>query len=696
MGTLYFFIFQLLGILGIRILFPKEKNGFCLLLGSVTGSFCLQWLPILFSFPIGFTKTAHILGLISLILLFVVLLIVKWYRKETLFPKRQGNASFSPVRFIKEHPCILLIAGVYLYMVCVLWHHTLTPLDGAYMTGQCTYGDMNMHLGFITSIARQKFFPPEYSILPGTKLAYPFLSDSISSSVYLMGASLKWAYLLPMYVALLQVFFGVYLLSMYLLENKNKSILAYILFFFNGGFGIFYFVTKGFHHTNFTRIFTEFYQTPTNYVDGNIQWHNILVDMLIPQRATLFGWAILFPLLYLLLKALKEQRRAYFIPAGILAGGLPLIHTHSFLALGILCCGFLLLDLKRQSDEKKISFIVRFFIVAAVLGALYAISLKMYSDAPLDNNVIFTIGILLVLAFLIYLLYYLVKNISKRIWLTWGVFLGIVLILALPQLFGFTFQQATGDQFTRGGFDWANAGDNYIVFAVKNYGIMFFLVLGVFLAGSRKQLAILLPATFLWLVSEFILFQPNSYDNNKILLAAYLFFCIAVSDFVFDKVREWCKNRYLSWGILTIIIFLGSISALLTMGREAVSEYELYSKGYVEAAAFIEKNTDVDDTFLTATNHNNVVASLTGRDIVCGSSSYLYYHGVNYTQNEADVKTMYEVPNSRASLFQKYGVDYIVVGPNETANYQIPDYDSLIQSYPIVFNQDGVILLHVQ
>lgn len=106
----------------------------------------------------------------------------------------------------------------------MLTGHTLSAGEGLSLhSGQSTYGDMNMHLGFITSIAKQQIFPPEYSILPGTKLAYPFLSDSISSSLYLFGTSLRVAYLVPMYAALAQVFFGMYAVAKTIYTNLGLS-----------------------------------------------------------------------------------------------------------------------------------------------------------------------------------------------------------------------------------------------------------------------------------------------------------------------------------------------------------------------------------------------------------------------------------------------------------------------------------------
>ena len=75
--------------------------------------------------------------------------------------------------------------------------------------------------------------------------------------------------------------------------------------------------------------------------------------MLIPQRATLFGWAMLFPILILLYRAVEEKSTLYFAAAGVLAGGLPLIHTHSFLALGVMCAGFVILTMRKNAKEAK-------------------------------------------------------------------------------------------------------------------------------------------------------------------------------------------------------------------------------------------------------------------------------------------------------------------------------------------------------
>lgn len=695
-GTLYLLAYQILGILIAMMLLKRERICFTFLIGSVIGSISLQWLPILCSFFLNFTRASHIAALLCML---VVTALVAWFTKGTPILDK-SKFCFQPKKLLVDHPVLLLLAPLYIYVIYVLHTHTLPMVDGAMHTGQCTYGDMNMHLGFITSIANQGTFPPEYSILPGTKLAYPFLSDSISSSVYLWGTSLTTSYLLPMYIALLQVFFGMYTLSTEILKKKGKAFLAFALFFLNGGFGFYYFITDGLNSPNFTRIFTEFYQTPTNLVDKNIRFTNIVVDMLIPQRATLFGFAILFPLLALLWKAKSDiTNRRYYVLAGVIAGALPMIHTHSFMALGLLCVGWLLLEVMENARKKPVSdkpnYILRIVVTTAILCFMSVLTAFQHSNFNrIDDKIIFVIGICGMAFILVTLIFFLVKGWKKDLLHTWGIFLLVVLVLALPQLFYWTFRQASGEGFIRGGLGWSNEYNSYMMFYFKNLGITFLLLLAGVILAPWKKLKIVLPAFVIWMLAEFILFQPNPYDNNKLLLVGFLFICIFGAD-VATELIEKCKHHAAHIALFAGVIFLGTFAGVLTMGREAVSDYELYSKDYVDAAAYVEENTEPTDTLLTATNHNNAIASLTGRNIVCGSGSFLYYHGLNYGDADFAVTTMYQDAAQRDILLKQYHVKYIVIGPSEIGTYQIGDTSSFDQSYEKVYEQGTVKIYKV-
>lgn len=704
-GIAYFLAFQILGIILALCLFQKEKLCLTLLMGSVLGSFALQWLPAMYAFIFNFTVRAHLFAFITFV---AIVLLAARLGKGTLLNGRK--IQFNVKTLVQENPALFVLIPLLVFVYYILLRCTIPYIDGIMHSGQSTYGDMSMHLGFVTSIAKQKDFPPDYSILPGTRLAYPFLSDSISSSVYLWGTSLRTAYLLPMFFAMLQVFFSVYTLAKKIIchyggSYRGKSILAFILFFFNGGLGFVYFINKGFFSENFTRIFTAFYETPTNYVSSNIQWHNIICDMLIPQRATLFGWTILFPVLILLWRGVKEKNKLYFVVAGILSGGLTLIHTHSFLALGILCASYVILDLI-TNGKKAWNFHIpvwgRLVLVGAALCGLTWISLQQMSETPLESGTLFAIGAGVAAVLVLFLIAALYYFFDKEIVIRWGIFLGLVLVIALPFLFTFTFRQASGDNFVRGFFNWNNSTpetmDNYIVFYLKNMGVMFVLSILVLIFGTKKQIRTMLPALALWLICEFVLFQPNPYDNNKLMLVSYFFFCVAAADFVWDTIPslfEKSKNALRAMRAVTVsfVAILGAFAAILTMGREAVADYQLFDANYIRLGQWVEENTEPDDVFLTDTNHNNVIAALTGRNIVCGSGSFLFFHGLDYEQQEDDVRIMYEDPASREDLLDQYNVSYIVIGPTEYASYSIPDLASMAEQYEIVYGENGIFVL---
>jgi TctA family transporter len=99
-----------------------------------------------------------------------------------------------------------------------------------------------------------------------------------------MGASLRYAYILPMVAAFLQILGSVYLLAHTILRSRSKALLTYLFFFLNGGLGFFYFINWS-QDGGYTLkdIFTGFYTTPTNLVDHNIRWVNVIADMFLQE-----------------------------------------------------------------------------------------------------------------------------------------------------------------------------------------------------------------------------------------------------------------------------------------------------------------------------------------------------------------------------------------------------------------------------
>ena len=186
------------------------------------------------------------------------------------------------------------------------WTHNIRPQDGALYVGQSTYGDLPLHMGIITSL-RNASFPPQYSILPGTRLAYPFLADSLSTSFLMMGMNLRWALVFPGTMMMALVFWGYLLLAHRMADRPHAAVLAALLVFLNGGLGFLYSfdmlgVSLGTPGSNemqmgtwldrLRTILQGWYQTPVNHAEFttyNLRWSNIIADMFVPQRTF---WAV--------------------------------------------------------------------------------------------------------------------------------------------------------------------------------------------------------------------------------------------------------------------------------------------------------------------------------------------------------------------------------------------------------------------
>lgn len=680
-GTLYFLFFQIIGFLFAQFILRSKSLLTRALCGSVLGSVLLAWIPALFAFFFDFSIISHICAVLLCYAVILILFLLRLPHAGLSFPAA-GRIKYT----LGKHRVFLIISGFTFALFCVMLStHSFPMLEDGMHTGQCTYGDMNMHLGFITSIARQQTFPPYYSIAPGTKLSYPFLCDSISSSIYIWGASLRWAYMLPMYFAFLQVITAFYSIAFTWFKKASEATFAWFLFFFNGGMGVVYFIDWSNERLyTFRNIFTEYYQTPTNLINNNIRWVNIIVDMLLPQRATLFGYAVLFTCIWLLWRCAFNKEYDLFPVTAVLTASLPMIHTHSFLAMGIISACWLLVFLMRGISLKHLPkypgriLLTAFLLFMCTLQILVEKGL-LTGSAQLLSICIAVPGILIILG-LRYLLLFIRQNGIRSIISTWGIYLCIILLLALPQLCYWTFSQTSNDGFLTGHFNWGNLGDNYLWFYIKNWGIILLLLIPAICHSTHRDLGILTAGFFIWFIVELVCFSPNPYDNNKLLYVAYAFFCCISAKYgcyVYRRIKSipgtkiWC----------TLFLFLCSVSGILSVIREVISDHTLYSAAHVAAAVYVDQNTPVDSTFLTSDRHVNEIAALTGRNIVSGSPSFLGPHGVYDDERAKDVQTMFESPKTSENLFQQYSVDYIMISSWERSCYNLEEdvFDTMFE-----------------
>jgi len=652
-GILYFLVFEVCGMGIVHFLLPRVRPIARGWLGLCLGLALMMWLPALFAFLLKFTVAAHLCAL----LLIFLLTGGAWYFRQ----KGVESAAFSDAdkqlgRMLLSVALPLTVLGAYLQ-----YTHVLRPTaEGALYVGQSTYGDLPLHLSIATSL-RNAAFPPDYSILPGALLTYPFLTDSLSTSFLLMGCSLQIAMVFPGIVMMGLTFSGYLILAERMAKTWKGAVLAALFFFINGGLGFVYLFdmqgmalgTVGQNELQSVEglwerirlVMNGWYQTPANHAEFttyNLRWSNVIADMMIPQRTTLGGWCQVIPCIYLLYDSLLPQGQALpekvnlnkdgpvgvfirrevpcrqLILLGIWAGMLPMINTHCFLALGLLSAGWMAYDFIRCRGQRK------------------------------------------------------------KALLHWGIFGGLAVLCAAPQLFTWTFNQAVGNEnFLQFQFNWVNGSqgmlDGYFWFYLKNIGIPFVLILLALLEKNQKRRFLASGAFVIFLAAELIQFQPNIYDNNKLLYIWYMICCVIAADYGLELLGK-LKGLRAKPVIAALCAFACFFTGALSIAHEAVSNWQMFSKAEVEAADYIEESTPEHAVFLSGTQHINFVSSLAGRRIVCGPDTWLYFHGFNTWDRQADIRAFYADPYGNLEVLAKYDVDYILVGNSERSSMTVDTY----------------------
>jgi len=468
------------------------------------------------------------------------------------------------------------------------------------------WGDGPLHLSIINSFATGQNHPPAYPLLLNSPLTYPFLTD-FSSAVLVVGG-FDWRSAVLLLNILLS--FSLVSFTFFLAREFSKSSLAaallLFLFFFNGNFGIMNAVND-FNQGKLLPLQTDYSRVET----WQQAFMNITYFMVMPQRSALLGFAGALLVLWLLYRFISQrdannswqaQTKAELLLAGVVSGLLPLAHTHSFL------------------------------VVAAV-------SFYWFLTEPRKE---------------------------------WFLFFVPMVLLSLPQVAWIT--QHTGSNFMGMQVGWIeeNAGKNIFQLAwfwVQQLPIAILLAPIAFFLLTQEQRKFVIPFIILFLIANVIRFQPYPWDNIKILLFPVLVF-LTLAAVALDRIwnfkarSEWLRKTTKFLVIATVVFSIaGGILSVLWIGWGENARYEVFPNRDLQVAEWIKANTPSNAVFLTSDKHNHLVPAIAGRSIVMGYPGWLWTHGVQYSQQETDVKLMYLRPD--CSIFRKYGVSFVFVGPQE-------------------------------
>jgi hypothetical protein len=648
---LSFFILLLITFSGLALTYLYDKDAPLLVrfgAGNVIGSALFSLVVFLAACAFGFS-VGTILFSIAAALAPLFLLARSNFREKFSADRVRAFKSLENAN-LRKFANFAFYAGL-LAAMCFFFERAMLVIKGGIYTGAAhNLGDLPFHLGAIFSFTEGNNFPPENPSYAFAKFTYPFMSDIVSAALVKLGARVDDA----MFVQnVLLIFSLIILLERFankLIANKLAGKLAPILLLFCGGAGFMLFLRDALADERGLIEFLWNLEADYTIRPEGLRWGNSLIVLFITQRSLLFGLPLALIVLTKLWEFFSDETTEKFetdnaskdffrflrqcgglIFVGLLAGTLPLIHVHSLAVLFVVCA-------------------VLFFF-----------------------------------------------RLEK--WKEWIAFGAAVSIIAVPELvWSLTGSASRLSEFISWHFGWHKGDENFFVFWAKNLGIFIpMLLFALFFICKRgknaektpneetaekqktkiedrkseteKSLLIFyIPFVLCFVLPNFIKLAPWEWDNIKVLI---YWFVGSVPFVAWLLARMWQRSgaglKFVAVLCFVALTFSGALDVWRTISRQI--EYQVFSPDSVRIAEQIKEKTPSGALFLNAPTYNSAVV-LTGRRSFMRFTGHLSSYGIDYSEREAEVRRIYEGSALADSLLKKYGIEYVIVSPEERANLQ--------------------------
>ncbi len=231
---------------------------------------------------------------------------------------------------------VFVLALLCVVTVARLADRTLFETEAGIVTGaRHNLGDLPFHMAIAAGFAYGDNFPPDHPELARVPLTYPFFCDLVSGMILVAGGSWRDAFFWPTFFLGLAVVVALVRFGEAVTGSRSLGRTAAALTVLSGGFG---FLTL----SSAQAMTTWWAGGPDLTInDTGTRYANFVITLFIPQRSILFGWPLLFFALALLVESFRKDeasgpaRSRRWLRAGLIGSLLPLVHSHSFVVLGL-------------------------------------------------------------------------------------------------------------------------------------------------------------------------------------------------------------------------------------------------------------------------------------------------------------------------------------------------------------------------
>jgi hypothetical protein len=252
----------------------------------------------------------------------------------------------------------------------------------------------------------------------------------------------------------------------------------------------------------------------------------------------------------------------------------------------------------------------------------------------------------------------------------WGLFFGIALLVALPQLAWLGRGSAVhGGSFLAWQTGWDRGGRNPILFWLDNTGLFLPLLALAYAWARRRRLArFAAPFLLLFLVPNLLRLSPWMWDNIKFLYFWYLGSVPLVAALLARLARRSWSGAALAAGLTLVLTLSGALDLWRIASRQI--ENGIFDGAGVRLAALLVQQTPPRALILHAFRYDSPVY-LSGRRTLLGYTGHIPSQGLEIGDRETVVRRIYEGPPDSEAMLRRYGVDYVLVGPGERADLRV-------------------------
>ena len=552
-------------------------------------------------------------------------------------------------RLLKTDPSILFYFFFWFGYFSWFWFNLFQFNEQGDLTvGQANiWADWALHFTLGNTMAIRELIPTASTLLLDATFSYPLGIDLISALLMKSGMNMLPAFILPSYLFSLLLVFSLYLFFYRLFHQPVIAVIASFIFFFNGGVGFYYFFQEGLSSSDFINTLINPVSEVTNIKREQIYWMSVLNSMFLPQRSLTMG----FPLTLLALSQIigrfnltadsgKSICFYPILPAVIILGLMPVIHTHSFLSAAIILSCWMLADLIKVDSAERF--------------------------------------------------------VRLKIWLELA---AVVSLIALPLLAIFFSSQISSNHFSwNPGWMAGDASINWLLFWFKNWTVVPLLAVSGWLLIIVKQPTTKRVSFFLLYLPFFLLFalanlfqlHPWIWDNTKLLVWASAGFSglTAYAIHYFIKIRSGrviTLAKTVVAGLLVLAIILSGVIDSYRNIRMDLHRFTLYTQAELNLAQWAKENTASDSIWLVSPRHNHWLFNLTGRQAVITYGGWLWSHGIDYQTTEQDIKLIFKTANN--DLLKKHRIDYVVI--DQHSIQQLKANTALFTLKYKIIKQDG-------